>query len=207
MSALNRRRDPALRLGSLLLLLSALGSLVLGMVRISFSPVFIAELQRLPGLGTLPAACVNGGIASYSGLSLATGGAPSVNAACLTRIQDAAQASLGVQPLVLVAVLAILGAVGITVWGPRWHRLTSGVLSSCAAVLLAVDVPNLAQAFAGHFGHGAAAVTSGPDAGLWVVGGLLLLSVLAQVAVSGLVWARGALAPLEEQHTGGSTSA
>src|ERR1039458_10250002 len=159
MAALNRRRDPALRLVSLLLLLSALGSLVLDMVRISFSPVFIAELKRLPGLGTLPAACVNGGIASYSGLSLATGGAPSVNAACLTRIQDAAQASLGVQPLVLVAVLAILGA---------------------------------------------AAVTSGPDAGLWVVGGLLLLSVLAQLAVSGLVWARGALAPLEEPHTGGS---
>ena len=177
------------------------------MVRISFSPVFIAELQRLPGLGTLPAACVNGGIASYSGLSLAIGAAPSVNAACLTRIQDAAQASLGVQPLVLVAVLAILGAVGVTLWGPRWHRLTSGVLSTCAAVLLAVDAPNLAQAFAGHFGHGAAAVTSGPDAGLWVVGGLLLLSVLAQLAVSGLVWARGALAPLEEPHTGGSTSA
>ena len=117
MSALNRRRDPALRLASLLLLFFALGSLFLGMVRISFSPVFIAELQRLPGLGTLPAACVDGGIASYSGLSLATGAAPSVNAACLTHIQDAAQASLGVQPMVLVAVLAILGAVGITLWG------------------------------------------------------------------------------------------
>src|ERR1039458_6908374 len=77
MSALNRQRDPALRVVSLLLLLSALGSLVLSMVRISFSPVFIAELQRFPGLGTLPAACVNGGIASYSGLSLATGGAHS----------------------------------------------------------------------------------------------------------------------------------
>jgi hypothetical protein len=207
MSALNRRRDPALRLASLLLLLSALGSLVLGMVRISFSPVFIAELQRFPGLGTLPAACVNGGIASYSGLSLATGGAPAVNAACLTRIQDAAQASLGVQPLVLVAVLAILGALGVTVWGMRRHRLASGVLSTCAAVLLAVDAPNLAGVFAGHFGHGASAVTSGPDTGLWVVDGLLLLSVLVQLAVAGSSWARGALAPLEEPHTGGSTSA
>ena len=136
MSTLNRQRDPALRLVSLLLLLSALGSLVLSMVRISFSPVFIAELQRFPGLGTLPTACVNGGIASYSGLSLATGAAPSVNAACLTHIQDAAQASLGVQPMVLVAVLAILGAVGITLWGPRWHRLASGLLSAGAAVLL-----------------------------------------------------------------------
>jgi hypothetical protein len=198
MSTLNRQRDPALRVVSLLLLLSALGSLVIGMVRISFSSVFITELERFPGLGTLPPACVNGGIASYSGLSLATGGAPSVNAACLTRIQDAAQASLGVQPLVLVAVLAILGAVGITVWGPRWHPLTSGVLSVCAAVLLVVNAPSLAQVFAGHFGHGASAVTSGPDAGLWVVDGLLLLVVLAQLASAGLAWARRALAPLDE---------
>jgi hypothetical protein len=198
MSTLNRQRDPALRVVSLLLLLSALGSLVIGMVRISFSSVFITELERFPGLGTLPPACVNGGIASYSGLSLATGGAPAVNAACLTRIQDAAQASLGVQPLVLVAVLAILGAVGITVWGPRWHRLTSGVLSVCAAVLLVVNAPSLAQVFAGHFGHGASAVTSGPDAGLWVVDGLLLLVVLAQLASAGLAWARHALAPLDE---------
>ena len=197
MSALHRRRDPALRLASLLLLFSALGSLVLGMVRISFSPVFIAELQRLPGLGTLPAACVDGGIASYSGLSLATGAAPSVNAACLTHIQASAQASLGVQPLVLVAVLAILGAVGITLWGPRWHRLASGPLSVGAAVLLAVDAPNLAGVFAGHFGHGASAVTSGPDVGLWVVDGLLLLVVLVQLASAGVAWARGALAPLE----------
>jgi hypothetical protein len=198
MSTLNRQRDPALRVVSLLLLLSALGSLVIGMVRISFSSVFITELERFPGLGTLPPACVNGGIASYSGLSLATGGAPSVNAACLTRIQDAAQASLGVQPLVLVAVLAILGAVGITVWGPRWHPLTSGVLSVCAAVLLVVNAPSLAQVFAGHFGHGASAVTSGPDAGLWVVDGLLLLVVLAQLASAGLAWTRRALAPLDE---------
>jgi hypothetical protein len=198
MSALNRQRDPALRAISLLLLLAALGSLVVSMVRISFSPLLISELQRFPGLGTLPAACVKGGIASYSGLSLAVGGAPTVNAACLTRIQDAAQASLGVQPLVLVAVLAILGAVGITVWGPRWHRLTSGVLSVCAALLLVVNAPSLAQVFAGHFGHGASAVTSGPDTGLWVVDGLLVLVVLAQLVAAGFAWARQALAPLEE---------
>src|ERR1035441_7058055 len=143
MSTLNRQRHLAVRLISLLLLLAALGSLVLSMVRISFSPLLLSELQRYPGLGTLPAACVNGGIASYSGLSLAAGGSPMVNGACLSRIQDAAQADLGVQPLVLVAVLAILGAVGVTVWGPRWHRLTSGVLSVCAAVLLVVNAPNL----------------------------------------------------------------
>jgi len=177
------------------------------MVRISFSPLLLSELQRFPGLGTLPAACVNGGIASYSGLSLAAGGAPTVDTACLSRIQDAAQANLGVQPLVLVAVLAILGAVGITVWGPRWHRLTSGVLSICAALLLLVDAPNLAQAFAGHFGHGASAVTSGPDAGLWVVDGLLVVVVLAQLASAGVAWARRALAPLDEREAGGSARA
>src|ERR1035441_9690832 len=96
-----------------------------------------------------PAACVGGGIASYSGLSLAAGGSPTVNAACLSRIQDAAQANLGVQPLVLVAVLATLGAVGVNVWGLRWHRLTSGALSACAAVLLILNAPSLAQVFAG----------------------------------------------------------
>jgi hypothetical protein len=207
MPTLNRQRHPALRLVSLPLLLAALGCLVLNMVRISFSPLLLSELQRFPGLGTLPAACVNGGIASYSGLSLAAGGAPTVDTACLSRIQDAAQANLGVQPLVLVAVLAILGAVGITVWGPRWHRLTSGVLSICAALLLLVDAPNLAQAFAGHFGHGASAVTSGPDAGLWVVDGLLVVVVLAQLASAGVAWARRALAPLDEREAGGSARA
>ena len=61
-----------------------------------------------------------------------------------------------------------------------------------------MDVPNLDQAFASHFGHGGSAVTSGPDTGLWVVDGLLVLIVLAQLTVSGFVWARGALAPLDE---------
>jgi hypothetical protein len=197
MPTLNRQRHPALRLVSLPLLLAALGSLALSMVRISFSPLLISELQRFPGLGTLPAACVNGGIASYSGLALAAGGSPMVNTACLSRIQDAAQANLGVQPLVLVAVLAILGAVGVTVWGLRWHRLTSSVLSACAALLLFVNAPQLAQAFAGHFGQGASAVTSGPDVGLWVVDGLLLLVMLAQVGSAGGAWARRALAPLD----------
>ena len=198
MSTLNRQRHPAVRLISLLLLLAALGSLVLSMVRISFSPLLLSELQQFPGLGKLPAACVSGGIASYSGLSLAAGGSPTVNAACLSRIQDAAQANLGVQPLVLVAVLATLGAVGVNVWGLRWHRLTSGALSACAAVLLILNAPSLAQVFAGHFGQGASAVTSGPDAGLWVVDGLLLLVVLAQLASAGVAWARRALAPLDE---------
>ncbi len=181
-----------------MLLLASLGTLPLRMVRISFSPLFISELQRFPGLGTLPGACVTGGIASYSGVALALGGAPAVNAACLTRIQDVAQADLGMQPLVLVAVLAIVVALGITLWGPRWHRPASGALSLCAAVLLIVDAPDLAGVFARHFGHGASAVTSGPDTGLWVVEVPLLLVVLAQLSVAGFSWARSALAPLEE---------
>ena len=76
MPASDRRRHPALRLVTLLLLLAAAGLFAVSMVRISFSPAFIAELQQLPGLGTLPAACVDGGIAAYSGLTLATGGDP-----------------------------------------------------------------------------------------------------------------------------------
>jgi len=187
---------PGLRLASLLLLFSALGSLVLGMVRISFSPVFIAELQRLPGLGTLPAACVDGGIASYSGLSLATGAAPSVNAACLTHIQDSAQASLGVQPLVLVAVLAILGAVGITLWdraGIAWRAARSASAPPSCWPWMRPISPGYSPATS------ATGRRRSPAGRMWDSG-------RRRAAASGragparlgwVAWARGALAPLE----------
>ncbi len=54
------------------------------MVTITFNPVLVADLQAI-GQG-LPAACVSGGIATYSGVSLALGTAPSVDTACLTRL-------------------------------------------------------------------------------------------------------------------------
>jgi hypothetical protein len=167
------------------------------MVRISFSPALIAELQQLPSLGSLPAACVSGGIASYSGLALAAGGAPSVNAACLTQIQDAGQANLGVQPLALLAALAIVAAIALSAWGPRGQRSGTGGLCLAGGGLLVVNTLNLAQVFARHFGRGAAAIASGPDLGLWVVAGLLLLVVLAQIGSVGLDWAKLALAPIE----------
>jgi hypothetical protein len=50
-------------------------------------------------------------------------------------------------------------------------------------------------------------VTSGPDAGLWVVDGLLVVVVLAQLASAGVAWARRALAPLDEREAGGSARA
>jgi hypothetical protein len=197
-SAPTRCRHRVLRLVSLLLLVAAIGSFGLSMVRISFSPAFIAGLQQLPRPVTLPAACVNGGIAAYSGLSLAAGGAPTVNAGCLRQIQDPGQANLGIQPLALLAALAILGAAAVTAWGPPGHRRATGVLSVVSAALLVVNTLRLVDVFAGHFGQGTAAITSGPDLGLWVVGGLLLLAVLAQVGSAGLGWARQALAPLED---------
>jgi hypothetical protein len=192
------RRHRLLRLVSLLLLLAVIGSFGLGMVRISFSPAFITELQQLPGLGALPSACVSGGLATYSGLSLVAGGTPAVNAACLSKIQDTGQANLGIQPLALLAVLAVLGAAAVTIRASRGHRLVCAVLSVVAGALLVVNASRLAQVFASHFGRGAAAITSGPDLGLWVVTGLLLLVVLAQLGSAGLGWARRALAPIEE---------
>ena len=191
-------RHPALRLVTLLLLLAAAGCFGVSMVRISFSPTFIAELQQLPGLGALPAACVNGGIAAYSGLTLVIGGDPTVNAACLSNIQSAGQANLGVQPLALLAALGIAGALALIVWGRRGHRLLSGALSLAAAVLLALNAPHLGQVFAAHFGRGASAITSGPDLGLWVVLGLLVLVPLVQLGAAGVGWALLALAPIEE---------
>ncbi|MGD1033562.1 MAG: hypothetical protein ABR977_03930 [Candidatus Dormibacteria bacterium] len=198
MPASDRGRHPVLRLVTLFLLVAAAGCFAVSMVRISFSPAFIAELQQLPGLGALPAACVNGGIAAYSGLTLAAGGNPTVNAACLSNIQDAGQANLGVQPLALLAGLAILAAVALIAWGRRGHRLLSGVLALVAGVLLVLNALHLGQVFAGHFGRGAAAITSGPDPGLWAVLGLLVLVPLAQLGAAGAGWARLALAPIEE---------
>ena len=192
-----RPRHPALRLVTLLLLLAAAGCFGVSMVRISFSPTFIAELQQLPGLGALPAACVNGGIAAYNGLTLVIGGDPTVNAACLSNIQDAGQADLGVQPLALLAALAMVGAVGLILGGWRGHRLLSGALSLVAAILLALNAPHLGQVFAGHFGRGASAITSGPDLGLWVALGLLVLVPLVQLGAAGVGWALLALAPIE----------
>jgi len=193
-----RHRRPALRLVTLLLLLAAAGCFGVSMVRISFSPTFIAALQQLPGLGALPAACVNGGIAAYSGLSLTIGGDPTVNAACLSHIQSAGQANLGVQPLALLAGLAILGAMGLIVWGPRGDRLVSGALSLVAGILLVLNTLHLGQVFAGHFGRGASAIASGPDPGLWVALGLLVLVPLVQLGAAGVGWARLALAPIED---------
>ena len=182
----------------MVLLAAALGSFGLSMVRISLSPAFVAGLQQVPGLGALPAACVNGGLAAYSGLALAVGGTPTVNTACLSRIQDAGDANLGAQPLVLLAVLAILGAAAAAGWGVRGQRVATGTLSTLAIALLVVSTPGLAGTFAGHFGHPATTITSGPETGLWVVTGLLLLVELAQLGSTGVGWARLALAPLED---------
>jgi hypothetical protein len=203
----DRRRHGALRPATLILLLVVLGGFGLGMVRISFSPAFIAELQQVPALGPLPAACVSGGIAAYSGVALAAGGAPVANTACLSQIQNTAQANLGIQPLAVLAVLAILAAAAVAAAAPRWDRSLCSLLSLAAGALLVVNAVRLAGVFAAHFGHGATAITSGPDLGLWVVTGLLLLVVLAQLGSAGLDWARRALAPLEDGDPAGPRSA
>ncbi|MGO8685804.1 MAG: hypothetical protein ACLQT7_01275 [Candidatus Dormibacteria bacterium] len=182
---------------SLVLLAAVLGSFALGMVRISFSPAFIAELQQIPSLGKLPAACVSGGIASYSGLALAGGGDPTINSACLTQIRDAGQANLGVQPLALLALAAVLAAGAVCAWAPRLRRLATAALCLVAGALLVVSAVDLARVFAAHFTPGSDTIASGPDLGLWVAAGLLLLVVLAQLGSAGLEWARRALAPLE----------
>ena len=153
MPASDRGRHPVLRLVTLFLLVAAAGCFAVSMVRISFSPAFIAELQQLPGLGALPAACVNGGIAGYSGLTLAAGGNPTVNAAC-EQHPGCRTGQPRAQPLALLAGLAILAAVALTAWGRRGHRLLSGVLALVAGVLLVLNALGLSQVFAGHFGGG-----------------------------------------------------
>ena len=187
-----------LRIVSLILLLGALAGLGLGMARITFSPSLLAELNQIPGLGSLPRACVTGGIAAYSGLTLVWGGPPAVNTACLSRVQDAAQANLGIQPLALVGALLILAAVLITIWAPPRHRPVTALLSLVAAVLLLVEAARLGGVFARHFGGAGTAVVSEPDLGLWVVDGLLLAAALAPLIVAAAGWAERALAPVED---------
>lgn len=192
------RTTRLLRVLSLILLLAALVSLGLSMARITFSPGLLAELNALPGLGSLPQACVTGGIAAYSGLTLVWGGAPAVNAACLSQVQDSGQANLGIQPPALAAALLILGAVLITVRAPRRHGLMTAGLCLVAAVLLLVDALRLGGVFASHFGRGGSAVVSEPDLGLWVVDGLLLVVASAPLAAAAAGWVERALAPAEE---------
>ena len=86
----------------------------------------------------------------------------------------------------------------LIVWGPRGHRLPSGVLSLVAGTLLVLNALQLGQVFAGHFGRGASAIISGADLGLWVVLGLLVLVPLVQLVAAGVGWVRLALAPIEE---------
>jgi hypothetical protein len=190
-------RRAALRLLSGLLLLGALAGFALGMVTIAFSPLLVSELQQLPG-GGLPDACVNGGIATYTGLALVLGVAPSVDTGCLSHLGgDAGAAAVGIQPLAAVAAVLVVGALAATVWGWRWWRPVSLVLTLLAVALLLGDFLGFAGVFEARFGVGADAVAGEPAPGLWVVAGLLVAACLAHAGAATVGWARRALEPIE----------
>lgn len=192
------RRFRILRLASVLLLLAAIGAYAVSMVRIGFDPGLMKELQQTPGSGALPSACVNGGIASYSGLVLALGGAPGVNHGCLGDVQNAAGGSVGWQPLVIVAALFILGAAAVSAVGRRWFRGVTISLCVLAAAVLLTNSLRMAGVLQVHFGIPGGLVASSPDLGFWVVTGLLLVVVLANLAAPVPELVRQALAPIEE---------
>ncbi len=184
------------RLLSAILLILALLGFELGMVTITFNPVLVADLQQI-GQG-LPAACLSGGIATYSGISLALGTAPSVDTACLTRLQgDAGAAGAGIQPLVVAALVIVLVALVANLWSWRWSRALGLGLPILAALLLLIEALQFAGVFQALFHLGADAVAGEPSGGLWVVEGLLVAACLPGSALLVVGWARRALAPLE----------
>jgi hypothetical protein len=191
-------RFRVLRLASAVLLLAALGFFTLSMVRIGFDPGLMKQLQQIPGAGGLPAGCVSGGIAGYSGWVLALGGSPLVNHGCLSDVQNAAGGDVGWQPLVVVAALSVLGAAVVSALGRRWFRGITISLCVLAAALLLVNSLRMAGVLEAHFGVPAGLVVSGPDPGLWVVGGLLVAVTLANLGAPVPELVRQALAPIEE---------
>ncbi|MGD0832854.1 MAG: hypothetical protein ABSA40_00325 [Candidatus Dormibacteria bacterium] len=198
MTVATPRRFRTLRAASVLLLLAALGAFSVNMVRIGFDPGLIKDLQQIPGSDGLPAGCVNGGIASYSGVVLALGGSPSVNRTCLTDVVNTAGGDVGWQPLAVLAALAILGAAAASAWGRRWYKGMTTGLCLVAAALLFVNSMRMAGVLEAHFGIPGGLVVSAPDPGFWWVGALLVVVALANLAAPVPELVRQALAPIED---------
>jgi len=186
-----------MRIASGVLLLGAVACGVVGMTTIGFSQSLISVLQLLPGQ-RLPDACVSGGIATYSGISLALSTAPSVNTECLQRLHDGGGAAVGVQPLVLVAFLLIVVGVLVNVWNPPSRRTATMAASLLSAALLVVDQLRFGAVFETRFGLRAGSVAASPASGFWLALALVVLACLANLVPDVNSWVSRALAPLEE---------
>jgi hypothetical protein len=187
----------AVRVASVILLLAALGAFALGMVTITFSSTLAGDLQALHQ--PLPAVCVRDGIATYSGIALLAGTAPSVDTACLPRISDVGGAQVGIDPSIVAAAAIVVVIIVMNIGGWRGRGLMS-VLGPLAAIALAVaGVLVFPAAFENRFAINSQAVSGRPAVGIWVVCALLLAVPLLAAVVAGLRWARRSLAPLEER--------
>jgi hypothetical protein len=184
-----------LRVASIVLLLGSLGSFALGMVTITFSPLLVGGLQALHQ--PLPAVCVSDGIATYSGVSLLAGTAPSVDTACLHHIQDFGGAQVGFEPPVAAAALIVVAIIVVNVRGGRGRRLLSLVGPLAAAALLVAGVLAFPGAFESRFRISPAAVAGQPAVGLWLACALLLAVPVLDAVLAGLRAAQRSLAPLE----------
>jgi hypothetical protein len=190
-------RPGASALASAVLLLAALGALALGMLTVTFNPVLVTELEQMGQ--RLPAACLDGGIATYSGAALAFGTAPGVDTACLAHLErGAGDAAAGVQLPVLAAALLMAGGVAAALGGWRWSGAAGLVLAAAAAAVLGAEALGFSGAFESRFLGGADAVAVQPAIGLWVVLALLGCACLAAAGPATARWVRRALAPLEE---------
>lgn len=189
----------AVRLLSGGLLILALGCFVLTLVRITIDQAAVEQLQQLlPNAGKLPRSCIDDGVVSYTGISVMRGGSPSINNACLPGVKDPSEATLGAQPLVLLAVALLLIGIAIAARGWRWHRAVLVAICLVAIGLLVVDNLRFYTIFAARFpgadqGGGPSLLDSQAGPGLWALLGLLAGVIVLNAAYAGILFSRRAL--------------
>jgi hypothetical protein len=127
-----------------------------------------------------------GGTTTYTGLDLATGAAPSVDEDHLRPPAEQQSDDLGVQPLIALAALAVLGAIVVPFMAARHGRL-SALLAVLGLVLLAIGtllaratlVDRVAEQATAPFASGKSAgdyVKLG--IGFWIVSGFIFLGAV-----------------------------
>jgi hypothetical protein len=191
-----RPRRTLPRIAAAVLLLAALASFGMGMVTITFDQSLISELQQVNH--PLPAACLQGGIATYSGMTMTVDAPPSIDTGCFPFLGAAASdARVGVQPLAVAGALAVLAALAANLWWRRGALIAASLLPLLAAALLLVNAWLFPSAFRSRFHLQAATVVGVPATGLLVALGLLVAAPLVHAVAAGAGWAARALAPIE----------
>lgn len=162
---------------------------VVGLARVG-SPVTYALALLLFLLPFLSVSCdapegygrtTAGGTTSYTGLDLALGTSPAIDTDHLRPIADQANDDLDMQPLVIVAAVALLAAL-VTVLIAKRYKLST-ILGVLAATALAIGLLLARSSLVDKLGDQSTTIPPGKsasdyvavEAGFWLVAGLTLL--------------------------------